>query len=164
MPRESAYFYRSCHPFASVAPRREAFAARFGQPRNSLRSNNRCCFSSASQRLPRLRTELPLRHCGSCCIECGLRGLAERNMDGAAGNPPRSAPHESRSPPTANLRSGRFVRARARWVAAGVPWSEARSRSHKVTGWRMCKFHSPQVGEADKIFRITNSEEQPIIR
>ncbi len=45
-------------------------------------------------------------------------------MDGAAGYPPWSAPHECRSPPTANLRSGRFVRAPARWVAAGVPWSE----------------------------------------
>ncbi len=50
-------------------------------------------------------------------------------MDGAAGNPPRSAPHESRSPPTANLRSGRFMRAQARWVAAGVPWSKVRCRS-----------------------------------
>jgi len=49
----------------------------------------------------------------------GLKALPERNMDGAAGYPARSAPHESRSPPTANLRSGRFLRAQTRWVAAG---------------------------------------------
>jgi hypothetical protein len=63
-------------------------------------------------------------------------------MDGAAGYPPRSAPHESRSPPTANLRSGRFVRAQARWVAARVPWSEGSAealcslgvREKKVSG------------------------------
>ncbi len=77
----------------------------------------------------RLRTKLSLRHGSSLCIGRGLRGLAERNMDGAAGYPPRSSPHESRSPPTANLRSGSFVRAQAQWVAAGVPWSEVSPRS-----------------------------------
>jgi len=77
----------------------------------------------------RLEANLSLRHASSRCIGPGLRGLTERSMDGAAGNPPRSAPHESRSPPTANLRSGRFVRAQVRWVAAGVPWSEESPRS-----------------------------------
>ncbi len=38
--------------FAPVVSRREALAAHFEQRRNSLRSNSRRCFSSASQRLP----------------------------------------------------------------------------------------------------------------
>ncbi len=57
-------------------------AARFGQPRNSLRSNTRCCFSSASQRLPTPQNQsiAPARQLP--CIGRGLRGLAERNSKG----------------------------------------------------------------------------------
>ncbi len=63
-------------------------------------------------------------------------------MDEAAGYQPWSAPHESRSPPTANLRSGRFVRAQARWVAAGVPWSEGSAEA------LMVQLNHPQPEES----------------
>ena len=70
---------------------------------------------------PAPQSELPVmklsHELGEMKVEGGLKGLAEQNLDGAAGHPPWSAPHESRSPPTVNLRSGRFVRGRARWVA-----------------------------------------------
>ena len=98
----------------------------------------------------RLEANLSLRHAISLCIGPGLRGLAERSMDGAAGNPPRLAPHESRSLPTANLRSGRFVRAPARWVAAGVPWSEGSPRSPNVTGMENAQTSFPPVGHGQR--------------
>ena len=110
----------------------------------------------------RLRTRLPLRYTSSRCVRRGLRGLAERNMDGAAGNPPRSAPHESRSPPTANLRSGRFVRALARWVAAGVPWSEGSRRSPKQQRYRMCNHHLFLSDTVKETSRTTGFYIEPI--
>jgi len=152
--RHCSCFYRSWRPFAPVVPRREALAARFGQRRNSLRSNSRRCFSSASQRLPTPQNQSSAQARHPLCIHRGLGGLAERNMDGAAGNPPWSAPHESRSLPTVNLRSGRFVRAPARWVAAGVPWSVVRHCSPPRGRSRGRKSPQPQrngVGECANI-------------
>jgi len=110
----------------------------------------------------RLEANLSLRHASSRYIRHGLRGLAERSMDGAAGNPPRSAPHESRSPPTANLRSGRFVRAQARWVAARVPWSEGSPRSPKQQDWRMCNHHLRQSDTVKEISRANFLIESPL--
>ena len=79
-----------------------------------------------------------------------LKVLPERNMDGAAGYPPWSAPHESRSPPTANLRSGRFVRAQARWVAAKVPWNEGSAEA------LMVQIYCPRPGFDGKLSRTEN--------
>ena len=75
-------------------------------------------------------------------------------MDGAAGYPPWSAPHESRSPPTAKLRSGRFARAQARWVATGVPWNEGSAEALMVLGYYPRpedSFHEETIGSGARL-------------